>query len=340
LVQSDYARTLEQVSARGAGDFYDGDLGNRIAQDIASNGGSFTADDLRRYRPLSGEPLRGTYRGYELLTDPPPGSGALVIEILNMLERLDLPSFGWNSPKYLDALARVFRHVFADRRTYMADPRYVEVPVGMLTSKRYAEDVAKTILDEPLGPATAPPGPHEGTTHVSVIDEEGNAAAITHTVCDSSGVVTPGLGFMYNNDMQSFDPLPGRRNSIAPGKSPVNGGAPTILLKDGGAVLAIGSPAGPRKVTAIVQAMVNVIDFGMDIEAALAADRIHQEVGPLMVEHTFPRPLAHQLEKLGHAVRETGYTARVAAVYRRREDGRFVGATDPRSGRGKAIVEE
>jgi len=340
LVQADYARTLGALSAGGAAVFYEGEIGTRIAQDMEQNGGLFTADDLRRYRALSGEPLRGTYHGHELITDPPPGSGALVIEILNILETFDLSSLGWNTARYLDVLARVFRYVFTDRRRFMADPRYADVPVGVLTSKDYAKEVAGKVLRTPLPSASASAGQHEGTTHVSALDEDGNAAAITHTVCDSSGVVTPGLGFMYNNDMQSFDPVPGRPNSIAPGKSPVNGGAPTILLKDGEAILAIGSPAGPRKVTAIVQTMVNMIDFGMDIEAALAADRIHQEVGPLMVEHTFPRSVARHLEQLGHNVQATGYTARVAAVYRQRDGGRFIGATDPRGGKGKAIVEQ
>jgi len=338
LVQRDYARTLERLASAGPDDFYDGEIADEIAKHMSARGGLFTADDLRRYRPLSCEPLRGTYRGYDVLSDPPPGSGTLVIELLNILERFDLPPLGWNSAKYLDLLARAFRHVFTDRARYMADPRFVEVPVGMLTSKTYAEEAARGLLGTPL-PAAEPAGAHEGTTHVSVVDGEGNAAAITHTVCDSSGVVVPGLGFMLNNDMQSFDPVPGRRNSIAPGKSPVNGGAPTILLKNGSAVLAIGSPAGPRKVTAVVQALVNMIDFGIDIEAALAADRIHQERGPIMVERTFPSGLAQQLRDLGHGVRETGYTARVAAVHRDPSTGRLTGAVDPRSGKGKAVVE-
>lgn len=338
LVQRDYARTLERLAGTGADDFYEGEIAQEIARDVLSHGGLFTLDDLRRYRSLSGEALRGAYRGYELLSDPPPGSGALLIEILNILERFDLRSLGWNSARYLDLLARAFRHVFADRARYMADPRFIDVPVGMLTSKAYAQEVASGLLSASLRAAESVGG-HEGTTHVSVMDEEGNAAAITHTVCDGSGVVVPGLGFMFNNDMQSFDPTPGRRNSIAPGKSPVNGGAPTILLRDGVAVLAIGSPAGPRKVTAIVQTLVNMIDFGMDIEAALAAERIHQECGPIMVERTFPSALARELRDLGHTVRETGYTARVAAVYRDPATGRLTGAVDPRSGKGKAVVE-
>jgi len=337
LVQEDYARTLERLVAGGPEEFYEGEVGTRIAADMDRHGGLFTADDLRRYRPLSGEPLRGSYHGYDLLSDPPPGSGTLIIEALNLADACGLASLKWNSGPYLDVLARVFRRVFDDRLRYMADPRYVDVPFGRLTSAEHARTVAEHLMEAPLRNAGGLP--HEGTTHVSVIDGDGNAAAITHTVSNSSGVVTPGLGFMFNNDMQSFDPTPGRINSIAPGKSPVNGGAPTIVVKNGQPVLAIGSPAGPRKVTAVVQVLLSVIDFGLDIEQALAAERIHQELGPLMTERTFPQDLAGELERGGHTVQETGYTARVAAAYRDIETGRFVGASDPRGGRGKAIVE-
>lgn len=338
LVQDEYGRTLERLAACGPGDFYEGDIGARIASDMERNGGLFTASDLSRYRPLSGEPLRGSYHGYDLLSDPPPGSGALIIEALNVADACGIASLKWNSAQYLDALARIFRKVFDDRRRYMADPRFVPVPVSMLTSTEHARQVAAGIMDA-LPRSHGAPLPHEGTTHVSAIDGDGTAAAITHTVSDSSGVVTPGLGFMFNNDMQSFDPIPGRINSIAPGKSPVNGGAPTIVLKDGRTALAIGSPAGPRKVTAVVQALLGVIDFGLDIEEAVAADRIHQELGPLMAERTFPRGLARELEARGHTIVETGYTAQLAAVYRDAAGGRLLAAADPRSGRGRAIVE-
>ncbi len=339
LVQRDYAATLRRIAAEGADEFYTGDIGRRIAADMERHGGLITADDLQRYRALESEPLRGSYRGYEILSDPPPGSGALVIEIFNILEGLDLVALGRNSARYLDLLSRVFRHVFNDRRRFMADPRFVDVPVGMMTSSSYAKDVRGELYASPVGGTDGSSGGHEGTTHVSVVDTDGNAAAITHSVCDASGVVTNGLGFMYNNDMSSFDPRPGQRNSIAPGKSPVNGGAPTILTRDGQVVLTIGSPAGPRKVTAVVQTILNIVDFGMHADQAVGADRIHQEVGPLLVEPTFPEDVARQLRELGHDVRLTEYTARVAAVYRDPRTRALTGASDPRSGRGLVVVE-
>lgn len=339
LVQRDYAVTLQRIARDGPDEFYLGNTGRRISEDMERYGGLITADDLRRYRALESEPMRGSYRGYEVLSDPPPGSGALVIEILNILEGFDLVAMGRNSPIYLDLLARVFRQAFGDRRRFMADPRFVNVPVGMLTSSSYAEEVRGELYASSASGPYAPSGGHEGTTHVSVVDSDGNAAAITHSVCDASGVVSDGLGFMYNNDMSSFDPRPGQRNSIAAGKSPVNGGAPTILTKDGQAVLTIGSPAGPRKVTAIVQTILNIIDFGMSADQAVDEERIHQEVGPLLVQPTFPGDLARQLRGLGHDVRFTEYTARVAAVYRDPRTHALIGASDRRGGKGFAVVE-
>lgn len=338
LVQVDYGRTLQAITRHGPEAFYDGEIAEAMSRDVEQHEGLFSAEDLRRYQPLIGEPLRGSFKGYEILSDPPPGSGTLLIEILNVLDGVDLRHLGLNTVRYFDVLARVFRRVFEDRATYMADPRFVNVPVNMLTSRSYADQVRKDVLEAPLA-SGADGGGHEGTTHVSVMDGEGNAAAITHTVCDASGVVVPGLGFMLNNDMSAFDPRPGRRNSIAAGKSPVNGGAPTLLMKDGRAVLAIGSPAGPRKVTAVTQALVNMTVFGMRLDEALAADRIHQQVGPLTVDPEFPSETIRGLERMGHQVEVSGYTARVAAVSREAGTDRLTGATDRWGGKGLAVVE-
>ncbi|MBI4280004.1 MAG: gamma-glutamyltransferase, partial [Armatimonadetes bacterium] len=180
---------------------------------------------------------------------------------------------------------------------------------------------------------------HEGTTHLSVVDGEGNAVAITHTNRDSSGVVTPGLGFMFNNDMASYDPIPGRRNSIAPGKMPVTGGAPTIFLQDGQVVMVIGSPAGPRKVTALVQAVLNVRYFGMGMAEAVAAERIHCEGEVVFAEPSFPEEKVEALVGLGHRVERSRYTARLAAILRNPQTGRLEGGSDPRGGGGLAAVE-
>lgn len=345
LVQRDLASTLDRLADAGPDDFYEGKIGALIAADFAAHGGLFTVDDLARYRPLLGEPLWGTYCDLTVASDPPPGSGALVIELLNILEDIDLEAMGWNSPRYLDTLARAMRHVFADRLTYMADPRFHPIPVEMLTSKTYAAEIRRRVLGG-QGPSSELMRPHgrgakvgDGTTHVSVMDDEGNAVAITHTNHDASGVVVPGLGFMFNNDMNSFDPVPGRLNSIGQGKTPVTGGAPTLFFKGKDVAMVIGSPAGPMKVTAIVQAVLSVTRFGMSIADTVKAARIHCEGDAIVLEPSFPDEPTEALRRMGNPIVRNGYTARLAAIYRDPRTGRLEGGTDPRGGGGLAIVE-
>jgi gamma-glutamyltranspeptidase/glutathione hydrolase len=345
LVQRDLASTLDRMAAHGPDDFYEGKTGQLIAANFAEHGGLVTADDLTRYRPLLGEPLWGTYRDFTVATDPPPGSGVQVLELLNILEDIDLEAMGWNSPRYQDTLARAMRYVFADRLTYMADPRFHPVPVEMLTSKAYAAEIRRRVMNgqdpdrENGRPGGRNAGTADGTTHTSVWDDAGNAVAVTHTNHDASGVVVPGLGFLFNNDMNSFDPLPGRLNSIAPGKLPVTGGAPTLFTKGNDLVMVIGSPAGPLKVTAIVQAVLSVTRFGMSIAEAVAADRIHCEGDAIVLEPSFPDGPAEALRRMGNSIVRNGYTARLAAIYRDPRTGRREGGTDPRGGGGLAVVE-
>jgi len=346
LVQRDLASTLERLAVTGPDDFYEGAIAASIAADFAAHDGVFTADDLARYRPLIGEPLWGTYRDLTVATDPPPGSGALVIELLNILEEIDLEAMGWNSPRYHDTLARAMRHVFADRAAYMADPRFHDVPIAIMTSKHYAAECRRRVLSgrgpdvQVVNPGGQSAAPTEGsTTHVSVMDRQGNAVAMTHTNHDASGVVVPGLGFLFNNDMNSFDPRPGRSNSIGPGKTPVTGGAPTLLLKDGRVAMVIGSPAGPLKVTALVQAVLSVTRFGKSIGEAVAADRIHCDSAPIVLEPSFPDEPADALRRLGNAIVRNSYTARLAAIYDDPRTGRLEAGTDPRGGGGLVIVE-
>ncbi|HSJ52141.1 MAG TPA: gamma-glutamyltransferase, partial [Anaerolineae bacterium] len=303
LIQADLGRTLERIARQGPETFTTGEIAEAIAADMEANGGLFTLQDLAEYRVLIGEPIIGTYRGYQVLSDRPPGCGVLLVELLNVVEGWDVRAMGWNSPEYLDKLSRAMQLVFADRARTMADPRFVHVPVDRLTSKNYAAELRHKIdtgqdLREPAGQGVG----GGGTTHLSVLDRDGNAVSITHTLGMSSGVVTPGLGFQYNNDMDAFDPLPGRNNSIAPGKMPVNGGAPSILLKDGQVAMVIGSPAGALKLTAELQAIVNVIDFGMGMQEAVSALRIHSEDEKrvIVVEPSFPAELGAALEAMGN----------------------------------------
>ena len=341
LVQADYASTLQRIAENGPDEFYEGETGQRMAEDFRRNDGLITAEDLASYRAEVLEPLRSTFRDLELLTEPAPTVGPVTVEILNIIEGWDLAELGWNSPAYLDRLARAMHLAFRDRLTLLGDPDFVDVEDARMVSKDYARELRQAIelgtdLDQPAMARTAP----DETTHTSVMDEHGNAAAITHSLGMSSGVVHPGLGFQQNCHMVMFDPIPGRRNSIAPGKRPITGGGPVLFLRDNLPYLLIGSPAGARKVTAIVQALLNIEDFGMSLQTAVAADRIHVEDQPLKVivePHFDPKTLLG-LARLGHQIEFEWYTARLAGVLRDPATGDLEGGSDPRGDRGLVVV--
>jgi gamma-glutamyltranspeptidase/glutathione hydrolase len=341
LVQSDYARTLQRVADNGPDEFYEGETGQRMAEDFQRNGGLITAADLASYRADVVEPLRSTFRDLDVVTEPAPTVGPVTVEILNILEGWDLAGLGWNTPPYLDRLARAMHLAFRDRLTLLGDPDFVDVEDARMVSKAYAAQLRRLIEEgAELGQPVPAGGPPDETTHVSVMDEHANAAAITHSLGMSSGVVHPGLGFQQNCHMVMFDPVPGRRNSVAPGKRPITGGGPVLFLRDGQPYLLIGSPAGARKVTAIVQALLNVEDFGMGLPAAVAADRIHVEDQPLkvMVEPHFDPATLIGLARLGHQIEFEWYTARLAGVRRDPPTGRLEGGSDPRGDRGLVTV--
>ena len=230
---------------------------------------------------------------------------------------------------------------FIDRLTLLGDPDFVDVDQDKLVSKAYAAEIRESIDRATSAPPVAAGAGHrDETTHVSAMDAAGNAAAITHSLGMSSGVVHPGLGFQENCHMVMFDPVPGHRNSIAPGKRPITGGGPVLFMRDGSPYLVIGSPAGARKVTAIVQALLNIEDFGMDLPAAVAAERIHVENEPMtvMVEPHFDPKTLLGLARLGHRIDFEWYTARLAGVMRDPVSGTLTGGSDPRGDRGLAVV--
>lgn len=344
LVQTDYARTLDRVATQGPDEFYEGETGRRIVEDFEAHAGLLSAKDLRDFKADVGDPIKTTFRGLDVLTEPSPTVGPVTLEILNILEPWDLKALGWNSPPYLDRLVRAMHLGFRDRMSFLADPDFVPVPEDRLISKAYAAQLRRMIeegRETELGQdQAAVPGAHrDETTHVSVVDRAGNAAAITHSLGVSSGVVTPGLGFQHNCHMLMFDPVPGRRNSIAPWKRPVTGGGPALFLQEGKVFLMIGSPAGARKVTALIQALLNVLDFGMSIQGAVAAERVHTEDEPntVIVEPHFSPKTLLGLAELGHRIRFEWYTARLGAVMRKPSGG-LEGGTDPRGDRGLAEV--
>lgn len=341
LIQQDHARTLERIAEFGPDEFYEGETAERIVQDFSRNGGLIDASDLANYQPDILEPLRSTFRHLDVLTEPPPTVGPVTAQILNIIEGNDIASFGWNSPRYLAWLASAMHLGFRDRMSLLGDPDFVDVPLDYLLSKEYAAKLRNEINAELARRGTVrDPLPVSETTHTSAMDEHGNAAAITHSLGMSSGVVTPGLGFQHNCHMIMFDPTPGNRNSIAPGKRPITGGGPVLFMSEGEPWLLIGSPAGARKVTALTQALLNMLDFGMTPQEAVSAPRIHAEDEPdvMIVEPHFDPEVLLGVADLGYEVRFEWYTARLGAV-ERMQSGHLRGGTDPRGGRGISIVE-
>ncbi|HEX8136813.1 MAG TPA: gamma-glutamyltransferase [Pyrinomonadaceae bacterium] len=297
LRQPELAATFARMQRRGAREFYEGRTARLLAADMRRNGGLITLLDLRRYRARERVPLRGTYRGYEVVSMPPPSSGgAVLIEMLNMLEGFDLRAMGWNSSESLHILIEVMRRAFADRAAYMGDTDFVRVPIAGLVDKSYAARLRATINRERASRSTEigggkPAGeePSE-TTHFTIVDREGNAVANTYTLNDDygSGVTARGTGVLLNNEMDDFTTKAGapnefglvqsERNSIAPGKRPLSAMTPTFVLgKEGRLWFALGSPGGPRIINAVLQVIVNVIDFEMNIQQAVDAPRIHHQ---------------------------------------------------------------
>jgi gamma-glutamyltranspeptidase/glutathione hydrolase len=364
LVQKELAATLRQLAREGPDAFYRGPIGAAIAADVQRRGGILTGEDLARYQPKLREPLRGTYRGYEVISFPPPSSGGIaLIEMLNILEGFDLAPLGAGSSASLHRVAEAMKLAFADRAAYLGDTDFVSVPVAGLVSKPYAEKLRAEILpprwrrapwtwgrDEVAihvdGPGT-PPAEDHGTTHLSVTDAAGNAVAVTQTInlIFGSGITAAGTGVVLNNEMDDFSVAPNRpnafglvdtrgMNAVAPGKRPLSSMTPAIVLRDGKVRLVTGSPGGPRIISTVLLSILGVVDYGMDVESAVAAPRIHQQWVPdlLYVEPAIPADVLDGLRRRGHEVKvekENWSSAQAIAIDPK--TGWQLGGTDPRS---------
>jgi gamma-glutamyltranspeptidase/glutathione hydrolase len=342
LVQADYGATLRKIAEGGADAFHEGEIAHAIAEDMAANGGLLSYEDLRDFRPTLLPALEGQYRGYRVRGGHPPGLGPTVIELFQILDGYDLAALGWNSPRYLDLISRAMQIAFKDRLIYMADPSFYDVPVEILISPEYAAEARRLIEtgDDRKAVAEALPGPGDTTT-CSVMDGDGNAVGLNTTINSGAGIVTPGLGFLHNNRMWSFNPEPGFRNSIAPGKSPLQGGGPTILLRGDQAAFVIGSPGGSRGTTSTVQAAANVLHFGMSMQEAMTVPRIHAEdqAAVIYAEAGIGDETVRALEALGNRVTVGNYSGRLAGVRRDPVSGTLDGGSDPRGGGGLAVVD-
>lgn len=350
MVQADLARTLERLASAGPDDFYRGSIAEEIAADFEAHGGRITEKDLAGYRAEITEPVRGTYRGRTVLAAGPPAGGMTLLQMLNVLEGFDLAAAGWPSAEAARARVEAMAWAMAERELYLADPRFTPVPVDRLTSKQHA---AEALAELAAGgrfvgrsvPST-PDTPH--TTHVSVVDDAGTAVSLTHTLGLSSGVVTPGLGFGFNNYMNCFDPRPGRVGSIAPGKTRVTMMTPTLVFNgDGegeghgqgdGLELVLGAPGATRIVTGVLQTLVNLVDHGMTPVEAVSAPRVDCQGDVVQAEGRMPRDVLRALRDQGYEVNQRTmnydtYFARVQAVAIGRG-----GAADPRGDGGVALT--
>jgi gamma-glutamyltranspeptidase/glutathione hydrolase len=306
------AETYRRLAEEGPDSFYRGSLGAAIAADWERHGALVTREDLESYRPEVREPLAGAYAGLQLLTTPLPGGGVALLQALRLLEGVDLPALGHNTPDYIDAVAPVLAAVWSDRLTHQGDPKFG----GLSTEQLLADDYVRALRAGQGAPAGAD---SESTTQLSIVDREGNAISFCHSLGYGSGVFTEGLGFMYNNCMSAFDPRPHRRNSAAPGKARSTAVAETILLEDGRARLVLGSPGAARITAGLVQAILNVVAFDMTAAEAVVHPRFDAYgERKLVLESRFPQPLVSELRARGWDVLQSakpfGVVGRVYAV--------------------------
>jgi len=356
--QPELAAVLRRIQATGAEDFYRGETASLIASEMQRGGGLVTLEDLATYRPVWREPLRRDWRGFEVLTAPPPSSGGVaILQLLGMRDRL-AGAFGGlhhNSAQYVHLTAEMEKRVFADRAEYLGDPDFHDVPVAALLSDRYLDRRAAEVNRDSISPLRAvPPGlePHD-TVHFSVVDRWGNAVANTYTLNTSfgSGVVVEGGGFLLNNEMDDFSIKPGQpnyfgvvgaeANSIAPGKRMLSSMTPTILLKDGSVDMVLGSPGGSTIITSVYQVIVNVVDFGMTGAQAVGAARFHHQLLPPELvtygpDFPLPAPAREELGRLGYRVEPHGWELGDVQLVRHTPGG-WEAASDPR-GRGESRV--
>ncbi len=350
LVQRDLAWSLARIAERGAAAFYGGPIGERIAADMAANGGLVGLEDLRAYRARLRPPVRGSYRGHEIRSMPPPSSGGVhLVEILNLLEGFPLASLGAGSAEAIHLMAESMKLAYADRSRHLGDPDFWPVPARGLTSKAYAAalrgriDPRRARPADEIGPGDPLPYESPETTHFSIIDAAGNAVANTYTLNFGfgTGIVAGGTGILLNNEMDDFSAKPGvanaygliggEANAIAPGKRPLSSMTPTLVLEDGKVVLATGSPGGSRIITTVVQVIVNLVDHRMNLAEAVAAPRIHHQWRPdvLRIERGLSPDTLALLRARGHRI-VVGDAMGSANSVLRRPDGTLLGAADPR----------
>lgn len=366
LVQKDLARTLKAISDKGPEGFYKGPVAQALTQASQAGGGLITQADLDQYKTREMPPVECDYRGYHVVSAPPPSSGGVIIcEILNILEGYPLKDLGFRSAQSVHYQIEAMRHAYVDRNSYLGDPDFVKNPIARLTDKAYAAQIRAVIdpnkagVSKDIKPGVAP---HEGsnTTHYSIADRWGNAVSVTYTLNDWFGakVTVPGTGVLLNNEMDDFTVkigvpniyglVQGEANAIAPGKRPLSSMSPTIVSKDNQPVMVVGTPGGSRIITAVLHTLLNVIDYGMNVQEAVDAPRFHQQWLPDLtnMENFAISPDTRKLlEAAGHKLGAPQPANHLAAVLigapslggKPVGKNRFYGANDPRRNSGLAM---
>ncbi len=352
LRQGDLAGTLERFAAGGFDGFYRGETARLLTASMRESAGLITAEDLAAYTCLERTPLRGTYRGHEVISMPPPSSGGIaLLQMLNLLEPHDLAASGFGSSPTIHLLTEAMRRAYADRARWLGDPDFFKVPVAGLVSKEYAQqlhagfDLERTSEVAPGRPPGAPEGDH--TTHFSVVDAQGNAVSCTTTLNGTFGscLVVEGAGFLLNNEMDDFSAKPGspnmyglvggRANQIEPGKRMLSSMTPTIVLREGRLRYVLGTPGGGRIMNTVLQVLLNLIDHKLPLETAIAAPRIHHQWKPEELGYerlALSEDVRQRLVQMGHKLAAKPVTFCQVAAIEVRSDGMRVAVQDPRSG--------
>jgi gamma-glutamyltranspeptidase / glutathione hydrolase len=357
LVQPELARTFERIAKNGPNEFYEGETARRFADEMAKHGGLISLTDLKNYKAIERTPLTGKYRDYTIVTAPPSSSGGIaLLEMLGIIEGTGYEKAGAGAASAIHYVAEAMRRAYADRNEYVGDPDFVKVPITGLLDRAYLARLRASIDSERATPSdSVRPGRPVGseqmeTTHYSVVDGEGNAVAVTYTLNGGygNGITVPGLGFLLNNEMDDFAAKPGtpnmfglvqgEANAIAPGKRPLSSMTPTILVKDGKLFMTVGGPGGSRISTAVLQVILNVVDFGMNVQDAVDAPRFHHQWLPdkLSLERGVSPDTVTLLKGRGYDVDYAPgvVLAQVAAIVN--DGGWLQGASDGRSAAGKA----
>ena len=357
--QRELAATLKRIKKYGAKDFYEGEIARKFAAAEQANGGTIALEDLNAYQAAERKPITGHYRGYDVITSPPPSSGGIgILQMMGMLEGSDYTKGGPGSAAAIHYVSEAMRRFYADRSEYFGDPDFFKVPIPKLLDPRYIASRRESIdplhasSSESIKPGTLPPTESTETTHFNVVDREGNAVAVTYTLNGGygSGVTVPGLGFLLNNEMDDFAAKPGEpnlfgliqgeANAIQPGKRPLSSMTPTMLAKDGKLFMLVGAPGGSRIINGVLEVILNVVDFHMNAQEAVDWPRFHHQWMPdkLYLENGVSPDTIALLKSMGHNVESSEKTAvviaRVEAIVI--DKGWIQGGSDGR-GPGKAV---